>query len=65
MGLVAPQHVGSSQTTGIKPVSPALVDGFFTTEPSGRPPVSVLNSSPFSQGPVWSLECESLDGEKG
>ena len=30
--LVAPQHVGSSQT-----MSPALAGGFFTTEPPGKP----------------------------
>ena len=30
MGLVAPQHVGSSQTM-MEPVSPALAGGFFTT----------------------------------
>lgn len=29
-GFVAPQHVGSSLTR-IKPVFPALVDGFLTT----------------------------------
>ena len=36
LGLVASQHVGSSQT-GIKPVSPTLASGFFTPEPPGNP----------------------------
>ena len=35
MGLVAPRHMGSSQP-GIKAISPALVGGFFTTEPPGK-----------------------------
>ena len=37
-GSVAPRYVGSSRS-GIKPVSPALAGGFFTTEPPGRPSV--------------------------
>ena len=41
MGLVAAQHVGSSWTKGIKPVSPALAGGFFTTEPPGKPSFSL------------------------
>ena len=36
MALVAAWHVGSSRP-GIKPMSPALADGFFTTEPPGKP----------------------------
>ena len=30
---------------GIEPVSPALADRFFTTEPPGKPPVYVLYTS--------------------
>ena len=30
---------------GIKPASPALADGFFTTEPPGKPPMT--NSIPI------------------
>jgi len=41
MGLVAAQHVGSSWTKGIEPVSPALAGGFFTTEPPGKPSFSL------------------------
>ena len=40
-GLVALRHVGSSQ---IKPVSPGLVGGFFTTEPLGKPKILFLES---------------------
>ena len=36
MGLVAPWHVGSSHIR-IPPMSPALAEGFFTTEPPGKP----------------------------
>ena len=36
MGLVAPQHVGSSRT-GDRTLSPALAGGFFTAEPPGKP----------------------------
>ena len=35
MGLAAPWHVGSSRSR-IKPMSPGLADGFFTTEPPGK-----------------------------
>ena len=35
-GLVALQHVGSSQT-GMEPMSPALAGKFCTTEPPGKP----------------------------
>ena len=35
-GLAALQHAGSSGTR-IKPLSPALAGGFFTTEPPGTP----------------------------
>ena len=34
MGLVAPRPVGSFW---IKPMSPVLAGGFFTTEPPGKP----------------------------
>ena len=37
MGLVAPQHVGSS-APGLEPVSTALAGGFLTTAPPGKPP---------------------------
>ena len=36
MGLVVLGHVGLPGS-GIKPVSPALAGGFFTTEPLGKP----------------------------
>ena len=35
-GLAALRHVGSSQFR-MEPVSSALLDGFFTTEPPGKP----------------------------
>ena len=35
-GLVAPQHV-DLPGPGTEPMSPALVGGFFTTEPAGKP----------------------------
>ena len=35
-GLLVLRHVGSSGS-GIKPMSPALACGFFTTEPPGKP----------------------------
>ena len=41
MGLVAPQHVGSS-VPGIEPVSSALADRFFITEPPGNPKVHLF-----------------------
>ena len=37
VGLVALRPVGTSGS-GIKPVSPELAGGFFTTEPPGKPP---------------------------
>ena len=43
MGLVTPWHVGDLPGSGIEPMSPALADGFFTTEPPGKPP-SILFS---------------------
>ena len=36
MGLVAPRQWDLPRL-GIKPVSPALAGGFFTTEPPGKP----------------------------
>ena len=36
MGLAALRH-GDLLRLGIKPVSPALAGGFFTTKPSGKP----------------------------
>ena len=39
MGLAAPRHVGSFR---IKPMSAALVGGFFTTEPPGKPELVFL-----------------------
>ena len=36
LGLSCARYVGSSGS-GIKPVSPALAGGFFTTEPPGKP----------------------------
>ena len=41
MRLVAPQHVGSSQSR-IEPVSPALAGGFFTAETTGKPLFQVI-----------------------
>ena len=41
-GLVALQHVGSSGP-GLKPVSPALADGFLTTAPPGKHYLHILN----------------------
>ena len=41
MGLVAARHVEPSGS-GTEPMSPALADGFFTTEPPGSPGVFVL-----------------------
>ena len=35
---------GDLPDTGIKPVSPALVGRFFTTEPPGKPPMIVFSS---------------------
>jgi len=37
MGLVVPWHVGSSWTRDQTLVSYILADGFFTTEPPGKP----------------------------
>ena len=45
-GTVPPWHVESSQT-GIKPVSPALAGGFFTTEPPWNPPLQLLDHPTF------------------
>ena len=42
-GLPLPSS-GDLPDPGIKPVSPALVGGYFTTEPPGKP---VYVSSPF------------------
>ena len=42
-GLPFPSS-GDLPDPGIKPVSPALVGGYFTTEPPGKP---VYVSSPF------------------
>ena len=39
---VAISFAGFLPDPGIKPASPALADGFFTTEPPGKPPMSVL-----------------------
>ena len=56
-GSVAPKYLGSSGS-GIKPVSPALAGGFFTTEPPGKPSVqfsSVAQSCPTLCDPMdWS-----------
>ena len=41
MGLVAPQHVGSSGS-GFERVSPALAGRFFTAEPAGKAPASLF-----------------------
>ena len=38
---------------GIKPVSPALAGGFFTTEPPGKPFISTTNSSNYNADSFW------------
>ena len=38
---------------GIKPVSPALEGGFFTTEPPGKPFISTTNSSNYDADSFW------------
>ena len=45
-GLVALQHVGSSQTKD-RTWFPALTDGFFITEPPGEPPGEPPAPPPF------------------
>ena len=40
--------LGDLPNPGIKPVSPALAGGFFTTEPPGKPEVYMISMSiPF------------------
>ena len=39
IGSIAP-HMWDLPGSGIKPVSPAVAGGFFTTEPLGKPPNS-------------------------
>ena len=46
-GLNAPRHVGSSGS-GIEFLSPALVDGFFTTEPLGKHPSNSFTKTPWA-----------------
>ena len=58
MGLVAPKHVGSSQTRGIEPVSPALLGRVPTTGPPAKPPVQELLEKEF-------FISESTDGLQG
>ena len=48
-GLAAPRHMGSSGP-GIEPMYPALVGGFLTTGPPGKP------------GPFISLDDSEVDG---
>ena len=36
--------LGDVPDPGIQLVSPALADGFFTTEPSGKPSISITTS---------------------
>jgi len=54
---------GKDTDLGIGPVSPALADGFFTTEPPGKPKVSVEQvkkedqKQPFSER-FLVLECQ-------
>ena len=35
--------------SGIKPVSPALTGGFFTTEPLGKPPQKLLDRKSYNR----------------
>ena len=44
---------GDLPDPGIKPTPPALADGFFTTEPPGKPLLSFLKERGWSLG--WSL----------
>ena len=39
---------------GVEPMSPALADGFFTTEPPGKPfvPVETASTEAIALGPV-------------
>ena len=45
MGLVASHSMWDLPTSGMEPVSPAFVGGFFTTEPPGKPhmPFKIVN----------------------
>ena len=47
MGLVAPKPAGSSQTRGIKPVSPALQGRVPTAGPLVKPPLQELLEKEF------------------
>ena len=67
-GLVAPRHVKSSCTRpahGIKPMSPALTGRFFTSEPSGKSFLQVLNPSFYSPTLSPSLGYIRAVGKKG
>jgi len=47
---------------GIKPMSPALAGGFFTTEPLGKPLLRfILNTWEFPDGSV--LGCQAFTAE--
>ena len=57
MGLVAPRHVGSSQTRD-QTMSPALTIGFASAEPPGKSPHCFLLS--FLYTPTEPLRILSL-----
>ena len=55
IGSIAP-HMWDLPGSGIKPVSPAVAGGFFTTEPLGKPPNSdILILSLFFFLISWSI----------
>ena len=58
-GLLIPPS-GDLPDPGIKPVSPALAGGFFTTEPSRRPCVFVKCMGVFECAAIWEDVEESL-----
>ena len=65
MGLVVPWHVGSSWTRDQTLVSYILADGFFTTEPPGKPHLIIFveerKTWPLDQNPTC-LGCWALTG---
>ena len=51
---VAVPSPGHLPNPGVEPMSPALADGFFTTEPPGKPfvPVETASTEAIALGPV-------------
>ena len=62
-GAVAPRHVGPG--SGIKPMSPALADGFFSTQPPGQPLFRMFWWNSNSPAPPPSTHTPSGFMEKG